>query len=144
MTIKNLNSFKKKLDAKLTTQAKKNVRIAVTRGTMLVQNTAKESILSGNKSGATRNLYNPRRTHTSSAQGEAPANDTGFLASQITMNVKARSNGSIVGQIISAAPYSKALEFGTTNMMARPFMQPALEKNKRRIVNIFKRKGVIS
>ncbi len=127
MTIKNLDSFKKKLDNKLTAKAKKNVMIAVTRGTNLVENTAKESILSGNKSGVTRTLYNPRRTHTSSAQGEAPANDTGFLASQITINVKTSANGSVIGQIISAAPYSKALEFGTTNMMARPFMQPALE-----------------
>jgi len=143
MTIKNLDSFKKKLDNKLTAKAKKNVMIAVTRGTNLVENTAKESILSGNKSGVTRTLYNPRRTHTSSAQGEAPANDTGFLASQITMNVTSDINGAVVGQVISAAPYSKALEFGTTNMMARPFMQPALEKNKRKIVRIFKQQGVI-
>jgi HK97 gp10 family phage protein len=143
MTIKNLNSFKRNLEKKMTTNARKNVKIAVTRGTSLVQNTAKQSILSGNKSGVTRTLYNPSRTHTSSAQGEAPANDTGFLASQITMNVTSDINGAVVGQVISAAPYSKALEFGTTNMMARPFMQPALEKNKRKIVRIFKQQGVI-
>tara|TARA_R110000764_G_scaffold18_1_gene92 strand:+ start:60 stop:494 length:435 start_codon:yes stop_codon:yes gene_type:complete len=143
MTIKNLKSFKRNLEKKMTTNAIKNVKIAVSRGTSLVQNTAKQSILSGNKSGVTRTLYNPSRTHTSSAQGEAPANDTGFLVSQITMNVTSDINGSVIGQVISAAPYSKALEFGTTNMMARPFMQPALEKNKRKIVRIFKQQGVI-
>ena len=59
------------------------------------------------------------------------------------MNVKSQTNGSVVGQVISAAPYSKALEFGTTTMDARPFMQPALEKNKKKIVSIFKQQGVI-
>mgnify|MGYP003649620523 FL=1 len=48
----------------------------------------------------------------------------------------------MVGQIISSAPYSKHLEFGTTNMTERPFMQPALEKNKRKIEALFK-KGIL-
>lgn len=140
MTLKNSKRLQQKLDKKLKDAEKNTVRI-ITRGTSLVRNTAVDSILRGNKSGVTRTLYNPRRTHTASAQGEAPANDTGFLASQITTNVKTRLNGEVVGQIISSAPYSKALEFGTTNMMPRPYMQPALEKNKRKIRRLFK-KGV--
>ena len=59
------------------------------------------------------------------------------------MNVKKRSNGSMVGQIVSAAPYSQALEFGTTTMMPRPFMSPALEKNRRKIVKMFKDDGIV-
>jgi HK97 gp10 family phage protein len=47
----------------------------------------------------------------------------------------------LVGQIISAAPYSKALEFGTVNMQPRPFMQPALNKNKNKIVKMFMQEG---
>ena len=58
------------------------------------------------------------------------------------MDVDVKSNGTVVGQIISAAPYSKALEFGTTQMTERPFMQPALEKNRRKIERMFK-KGVL-
>jgi HK97 gp10 family phage protein len=141
MTLKNSKNLQKKLDKKLNIDAKKITLRLITRGTSLVRNTAVESILSGNKSGATRTLYNPRRTHTASAQGEAPANDTGFLASQISTDVKTHQNGEVVGRIISSAPYSKALEFGTTKMMARPFMQPALEKNRRKIRAMFK-KGV--
>ena len=142
MTLKNSKRLQQKLDKKLNVDAKKNTLRLITRGTSLVRNTAVDSILRGNKSGVTRTLYNPRRTHTASAQGEAPASDTGFLASQITINVQTRANGEVVGQIISSAPYSKALEFGTTNMMPRPYMQPALEKNKRKIRRLFK-KGVV-
>ena len=72
-----------------------------------------------------------------------PASDTGFLVSQITMDVDTKANGSVVGQIISSAPYSKPLEFGTVNMQPRPFMQPALRKNKSKILQIFKKEGVI-
>ena len=106
-----------------------------------LENEAKESIMRGG-SGKTYEKYNPRRTHTASKSGQPPATDTGFLVSQITMNVKSNADGSIVGQIISAAPYSKPLEFGTVNMDARPFMQPALQKNKRKIKALFK-KGIL-
>ena len=99
-------------------------------------------IQKGAKSGITYKKYNPSRTHTASAPGQAPASDTGFLASQITMDVNVKPNGTVVGQIISAAPYSKHLEFGTVNMTERPFMQPALMKNKRKIQAMFK-KGIL-
>ena len=58
------------------------------------------------------------------------------------MEVDKKADGSVVGQIISAAPYSAHLEFGTTQMTERPFMQPALEKNRRKIQGMFK-KGVL-
>jgi len=113
----------------------------ITRGTMMVQNTAKESILKGG-TGRTYEKYNPRRTHVASAPNQPPASDTGFLVSNITMNVKKEVNGVVVGQVISSAPYSQALEFGTTTMTERPFMQPALQKNKNKIEALF-RKGII-
>jgi HK97 gp10 family phage protein len=138
MTIKNHKSFLKKLDKQLTdTKAKEYV----TRGTMIVQNTAKKSILAGG-TGRTYEKYEPRRTHTASAPNQPPASDTGFLANNITMEVNTESNGTVVGKIISSAPYSKFLEFGTTNITERPFMQPALQKNKQKILNLF-RKGIL-
>jgi len=138
LKITNLKAFNKKLEKRLQDN---KVKEYVTRGTMMVQNTAKESILKGG-TGRTYEKYEPRRTHTASAPNQPPASDTGFLASQITMDVDVKSNGTVVGQIISSAPYSKALEFGTTQMTERPFMQPALEKNKRKIESMFK-KGVL-
>jgi len=138
LKISNLKEFNKKLNKRLLDN---KVKEYVTRGTMMVMNTAKESIASGG-TGELYEKYQPRRSHRASAPNQPPATDTGFLISQITMKVSVKSNGSVVGQIISAAPYSKALEFGTTNITERPFMQPALEKNKRKIEGLFK-KGVL-
>jgi len=138
LKIENLGSFNKKLNKHLKDN---KVKDYVTRATMLVMNTAKQSITAGG-TGIEYQKYQPRRTHRASAPNQPPASDTGFLVSQITMKVKSNLNGSVEGTIISAAPYSKALEYGTTNMTARPFMQPALEKNKRKIEGMFK-KGVL-
>ena len=140
--IANLDQFNKKLEKKLKDGAAKNVKRAVFRSANVVRNTAVDSIRRGGKSGRIYELYNPRRTHQASRAGEAPAQDTGFLANQITTEVKIEDD-KIIGQIISAAPYSKHLEFGTVNMLARPFMQPALKKNKRKILAIFKKEGVV-
>jgi HK97 gp10 family phage protein len=52
------------------------------------------------------------------------------------MEIKTEKNA-VIGQIRSSAPYSKHLEFGTVNIMPRPFMQPALEKNKAKIKRKF-------
>jgi len=136
LKITNLKAFNKKLEKRL--QDNKVIEY-VTRATNMVENTAQESI---KNRGTGRTYKRGNITHTASAAGQPPATDTGFLGQNITMNVDVKSNGTVVGQIISAAPYSKALEFGTTNMDARPFMQPALEKNKRKIERLFK-KGVL-
>ena len=140
--IANLDQFNKKLKKTLKEGAEKNVKRAVFKSTNLVRNTAVESILRGGKSGRVYEKYEPRRTHQASRAGEPPASDTGFLASQITTEVKLQED-KVVGQIIASAPYAKHLEFGTTNMLARPFMQPALQKNKKKILEIFKKEGVV-
>jgi len=142
MKFKSIDKFKKNLNKRIIHNPKSNSLNVVTRATMIVESTAKESIMKGG-SGASVKKYQPNRTHTVSKPLDPPANDTGFLVSQITMNVDSNPDGSVVGQIISSAPYSKALEFGTTNMTARPFMQPALEKNKRKIVDMFLQQGLI-
>tara|TARA_B100000424_G_scaffold18737_2_gene13540 strand:- start:14602 stop:15063 length:462 start_codon:yes stop_codon:yes gene_type:complete len=124
-----------------------NVKKAVTRGTLLVRSDVIKAISSPG-TGRTYEKYNPRRTHTASKGGEAPATDTGFLISQVSSNVKVEGQ-TVIGQIISAAPYSKFLEFGHVArdgsfVQARPYMQPSLEKNKKKIKDIFVQEGVIS
>ena len=132
---------------RLTIDAIGNAKKAVTEGTILVEKTAKSSIQKGG-TGRIYEKYNPRRTHQASSPRNPPATDTGFLVSNITSKVKVNADGSVTGQIISAAPYSAALEFGTKDMLknggARPFMQPALESNKANIRRIFKKHGVVS
>tara|TARA_Y100001937_G_C6982604_1_gene268410 strand:+ start:44 stop:490 length:447 start_codon:yes stop_codon:yes gene_type:complete len=140
---KNLEKFRKKLEKRLIANPHDNALRAVGRATLVVNATAVKSITAGG-TGITYEKYEPRRTHVASAPNQPPASDTGFLVSQITSNIKSNPDGSVVGQIISAAPYSKHLEFGTTNMTERPFMQPALNKNKRKILSIFKQEGIIT
>ena len=138
LKITNLKAFNKKLNKHLHDNKLKKI---VTRGTNLVMNTAKDSIMAGG-TGISYSKYQPRRTHRASSPKDPPANDTGFLVSQISMNVTSSNNGSVEGTIISAAPYSKALEFGTINIQPRPFMHPALKKNKKKIQAMFK-KGIL-
>ena len=140
--IANLKEFNKKLEQTLEKGKKQNVKRAVFKSANVVRTTAVQSILSGAKSGRVYEKYEPRRTHQASRAGEPPASDTGFLASQITTEVKVQGD-KVIGQIVASAPYAKHLEFGTTNMLARPFMQPALKKNKKNILRIFKKEGVV-
>ena len=141
MSIKNLKKFFQRMEKRIIENPRVAVKPLVARSTMLVRNTAVTSIQSGG-SGETVQKYKPRRLHTQSAPNQPPASDTGFLVSNISTEVKTFKNGMVVGKIISAAPYSKHLEFGTTNMTERPFMQPALEKNKHKIKRLFKERGL--
>ena len=86
--------------------------------------------------GRTYEKYRPRRTHTASAPNEPPATDTGFLVNNIFVKFDSDKLGVSVE---SRANYSLALEFGTSKMAARPFMQPALESNKSKIRTLEKR-----
>jgi len=100
----------------------------------LVRNTAVISINQGAKSG---DIYSRGgKTSRRSAAGEPPATDTGFLVNNIALKIDADSLGVSVE---SRADYSLALEFGTSKMSARPFMQPALESNKGKIRQLEKR-----
>ena len=140
--VKNREKVFSEMKKLLEDEAHKEVKFAIARATEVVRSHAVLSIARGAKTGQTYRKYNPNRTHTASAPGQPPATDTGFLISQITGSIKKEKNA-IIGEVISSAPYSKFLEFGTVNMAARPFMQPALEANRKKIVEIFKQEGVL-
>ena len=122
-TLKNLRLLQNGLDKELT-----NV---LRGGGQLIRGEAIRSIQTGPKSGRTYEKYNPRRTHKASAQGQAPASDTGNLVSQI-MSVADGKNTLVE----SRAEYSKFLEFGTSKMLPRPFLFPASEKSTKKIVQV--------
>ncbi len=139
--IKNLKAFQNKFKKRIVENPEKELLHLVQRSTTLVEGTAKESILSGG-TGITYQKYNPRRQHTASAEGEPPASDTGFLVGSISSNVK-KEGTTVVGQIIASASYAPHLEFGTSTIRPRPFMQPALERNRPKIKRIFKEGGYV-
>ena len=139
--IQNLQGFQKKLKKRIVDNPEKHLKHLVQRSTTLVEGHAEQSIMKGG-TGITYQKYNPRRQHTASAKGEPPATDTGFLVSSITSSVK-KQGTAVIGQIVASAPYAPYLEFGTSTIDPRPFMQPALERNRPKIKRIFKEGGYV-
>ena len=112
-----------------------NMQEILLGGGQLIRGEAIRSIQTGAKSGKTYKRYNPTRTHKASAPGEAPASDTGFLVS----NIRVKEQKDVV-VVSSEASYSKFLEYGTSKMLARPFLFPAFEKSKPKIAEVIFRK----
>ena len=113
----------------------KDMKEVLLGGGQLIRGEAVRSIQQGSKSGKTYKRYNPTRTHKASAPGEAPASDTGFLVS----NIRVKEQKDVV-VVSSEASYSKFLEYGTSKMLARPFLFPAFEKSKPKIAEVILRK----
>ena len=121
--------------------AAKELKISMHRATSVVEAHVLKSI----KQKGTGRVY-PRKgqpPHQASSAGQPPATDTGNLGNNISCSVKARADGAVVGQIIAATEYAVHLEFGTSQMAARPFMTPALRQNRKKINKIFEEHGVI-
>lgn len=69
--------------------------------------------------------------HVPSLPGQPPNADTHNLdlGIDVVLNPSKKSV-----RVISRAEYSAALEFGTSRMAARPFLRPALLRNRNRLV----------
>lgn len=133
--ILNKSQFKKKMDMrfkKTLENVKRTVRVTANE----VRNTAVTSITQNPRAGDSVIRYNPTRSIRISKEGDPPASDTGFLASNIHLVVDADQLGA---SIESRAKYSAFLEFGTRHMRARPFMQPALEQGRKKYKQMFKK-----
>ena len=126
--VKNLNVALKKFDT-LKKDLETPFREVIAGGAQLIRGQAIRSIQTGPKSGRIYEKYNPRRTHRASAPGQAPASDTGNLVSQI----RVREENKDLIKVESNALYSSFLEFGTSKMLARPFLFPASERSRPKI-----------
>lgn len=138
----NKQEFYRRLTKQLGVVPIKNAQRACFKSANLVKNEAIKSISQGSPSGPVVTRYNPKRSLRISAAGEPPVTDTGFLVSNITTEVQTEGRR-VTGIVRSQAPYSAFLEFGTQQMPARPFMQPALDKSANRIKRIFLKEGMI-
>jgi len=119
--ITGLENLKKKLD-KISKKAKEDVQKAVITGALIVEGEAKKSIQQSSGTGRTYG------NHTASSPGNAPRTDTGRLVSSI-----ATEPGDLEAKVGTGLDYGKYLEFGTSVMAARPWLFPALERNKKKI-----------
>lgn len=88
----------------------------------VVREDAKQSILAGAVSGP---------GHVPSLPGEPPNADTHELDLSLDTIIN-QSRLSV--SVVSRAPYGGYLEFGTSKMAARPYLRPALQRNRNRIV----------
>lgn len=69
--------------------------------------------------------------HVASAPGDFPNADT----HELDAGIDVRLNPSRLSvSVVSTAPYSAFLEFGTAKMAPRPFMVPSLKANRNRVV----------
>ena len=84
-----------------------------------------KSVQRGTKSGLVYEKTSPKRTHRASAPGEAPATDTGRLANSINAEIDGKK-----AEIVADTEYAAWLEFGTQSIEPRPFMLPAMEKER--------------
>lgn len=99
------------------------VQDLVRKTAIKVHGDAVRSIQRGPKTG--RVYKRKGKTHRASAPGQAPATDSGALASSVAM-VHGKME-SAVGTGLESGPH---LEFGTATMEERPWLFPALEKNR--------------
>jgi hypothetical protein len=73
--------------------------------------------------------------HQASAPGEAPASDTGALATNVTVNHDGPSDWSTTWN----EEYAPDLEYGTPTILPRPFARPAVEAVKERFLSAIRR-----
>jgi len=116
--------------AKMVDRYGKAVTDAVMVSAEMVRSTAVRSIQS-QSSGNVVTRYRQgggSYQHVVSSPNSPPNTDTGALARSVVVEVQ--KNDVFVGSGLEYAPH---LEFGTSKMTQRPFLNPALEQNRRRI-----------
>jgi HK97 gp10 family phage protein len=72
------------------------------------------------------------KNHVPSAPGEPPNEDTGVLRT----NIETTQPAPLHVEVSSNAPYAVALEYGTSKMAARPYMQPATDRKRQAVVDL--------
>lgn len=112
-----------------------SIQAAVIVGLRSLADPIKEDVkaqLRATKSGPVVTRYRPTRRVKASLPGEPPARDLGMLINSVDTDV----DPSQFNLVISAsAPYARELEYGTRNMLPRPFLRPALARWRQRIID---------
>lgn len=131
-TRKSIEDFKKKMLEK-SKQVHTSLGKAVTMACNNVENSAKLGMKQTRVDPAkSYSRWKGKKFHLASADGEYPAVDTARLLQSITHSVELE-DGETVGRVGTNVIYGKYLEFGTSKMASRPWLNPSLEKNKERI-----------
>jgi HK97 gp10 family phage protein len=123
-----LRSWNAKI-GKIGAKTRAEVRRALQRGALAIENRAVEGIINPPKSGRIyKSKHRKGATHQASAPGEFPAADSGRLHQSIT-SVEASTGDTIRFETGGNVPYATYLELGTSRMAPRPHMGPAYDEN---------------
>lgn len=113
-------------------ETKKALDGLIDEAVLQIHGIAVKSIYAGGKTGK---IYTRgRKTHQASAPGQAPANDSGHLGSNIRIASLKSQKPDQPAMVASNAKYSRPLEEGSRGRKgrpptkARPFMKPAFDK----------------
>lgn len=121
-------------------RADREAQKALEAAALIVRNDAVRSIQKGPKTGriyvrgTSKKGRRKKIMHQASAPGQAPATDTGSLASNVTFY--GRPGRRPAAYVEAEMHYSRDLEYGTRKMAARPFMRPALQRNKAKVIEL--------
>lgn len=126
--IKNLDRAQRKLK-KLSKEMEKELDKQLVIGANQIRSEAIKSMKSS-PADASRTYTRRTVTHSSSFPANAPRVDTGNLVNSITVE-GARGKYSVGSR--SQAPYGKWLEFGTSTILARPWLYPAFLKVEKQL-----------
>lgn len=108
----------------LSKQGRARISQAVFVGADMIATEAALSITKGSISG---------KSHVPSRPGEPPNADT----RQLDKSIVAVRTGELQAEVRVNAPYAAALEYGTSRMAARPFLQPAVDKTRAEVIGLF-------
>lgn len=98
----------------------------VKRGALRVANRMVKMVQRGSRTGRTY-IRAGGATHQASAPGEPPKSDTGFLASHIRPTTTKVRGNAVESSVIVSDSKAGFLEDGTSNMKARPFVEPSFQ-----------------
>ena len=124
------------------------IREAVNQGVLMVQADVQRSIveISGGKVYIRKPAKKGKRgygkgskteIHIASKPGDAPNDDSGNLKRNIRASkTKGNTRKGYSATVKAVTPYAYDLEYGTSKMKPRPFMRPALAKNRKKIESL--------
>jgi len=113
-------------------QVERERKSALTKAALLVVRSVKDSFGSSGIPNATKK----QRESSVSAPGEPPHVQTGFLKKNIAYELVGNDTAHVGAN--KDVKYAYWLEYGTPKMKARPYLRPALIREKKKILKIFK------
>ena len=114
--------------AKLAERIQKNVEVVLQQSAEEVAAHARFLVTSGDRSG--RLYTDDDMQMRASAPGEPPLSRSGALSASISVEKDPHSSAR---HVVATSPHARYLEFGTTSMAPRPFLQPSLDEYRDRI-----------